>query len=58
MQIFPLESKGVEIVPARVAFSTDQKLNFEEYYKKQAIKDQKALSKAGAGELELFGNIN
>lgn len=29
-------SYGIEIVPARVAFSDDQKYNFADYYKKKA----------------------
>lgn len=34
MQVYPRESIGVEIVPARVAFTLDQKMNFDEYYQK------------------------
>ena len=30
------KSYGIEIVPARVAFSDDQKYNFADYYKKKA----------------------
>lgn len=39
MQVFPKESIGIEIVPARVAVTLDQKLNFEDYYSKQAKKE-------------------
>lgn len=34
MQVYPKESIGIEIVPARVAVTLDQKLNFEDYYSK------------------------
>ena len=30
MQIYPKESLGIEVVPARVSFCTDQKLTFED----------------------------
>lgn len=39
MQVFPKESIGIEIVPARVAVTLDQKLNFEDYYKKFSKKE-------------------
>ena len=39
MQVFPKQSIGIEIVPARYAFTMDQKLNFEEYYAKEAKKE-------------------
>ena len=41
MQVYPKESIGIEIVPARVAFTIDQKLNFEDYYQKLAKKEEK-----------------
>ena len=50
MQVFPKESIGVEIVPARVAITLDQKLNFEEYYLKQASKEANGKPK----DAELF----
>ena len=65
MQIFPKESIGIEIVPARYAFTMDQKLNFEEYYskeaKKEAMRNQRAKKNnknaaAGSTDLDIFGN--
>lgn len=51
MQVYPKESIGIEIVPARVAFTLDQKLNFEDYYQKQAKKQEKQSKRNGHSEL-------
>jgi hypothetical protein len=40
MQVNPKESLGVEVVPARVIFTLDQKFNFEKYYGDQAKREQ------------------
>lgn len=58
MQVYPKESIGIEIVPARVAFTIDQKLNFEDYYQKLAKKEEKENNKRNQHDFELFGNIN
>lgn len=58
MQVYPKESIGIEIVPARVAFTIDQKLNFEDYYQKLAKKEEKQNNKRNQHDFELFGNIN
>lgn len=40
MQIYPKESLGIEVVPARVSFCTDQKLTFEDQHKEKMRKDE------------------
>ena len=40
MQVYPKESIGVEVVPARVVFCVDQKYNFETYYQEKAKKEE------------------
>lgn len=42
MQVYPKESIGIEIVPARVNYTMDQKFEFERLYLQNEKKENKA----------------
>ena len=51
MQVYPKESIGIEIVPARVNFTIDQKFEFERSYNQIVKKEARSTKKMSAKEL-------
>jgi len=54
MQVYPKESIGIEIVPARVNYTMDQKFEFERLYNQILKKEAKSTKKISAKELSVL----
>lgn len=58
MQIYPKESIGIEIVPARVSFCIDQKFNFESQYSEQAKREANSYKNASPTAIQKEGGTS